>query len=51
MYRKLVMSSTEQTEWVEPKIFLGSIAPFAGNKKKEVLEAKMYTDGVGEMYL
>lgn len=39
----------QYTESVEPETFLGSIAPFLGEKEEDAEEAKKYTDGPGKM--
>lgn len=40
---------TDQTDWVEPETFPGSIGSFVGNKEEEVMEAKRYTAGVRKL--
>lgn len=44
-------SGTENTEWVEPEPFYGSIATFASDREEGVMEAKRHTNKPGEMYV
>lgn len=39
----------ESTDWVEPEILPGSIAPFRGDREKGAMEAQRHTNGNGEL--
>lgn len=42
-------TGTEDTEWVKPKTFPGSIALFASDKEKGAKEARKHSGGPDEM--
>lgn len=42
-------AGTDHTEWIKSETFPGNVAPFACDKEKGTMAAKMHTDGTGEI--